>query len=61
MTQTPRLSWEAITLQLHVPFRISHGVSETRRSFWLRLSEDAGWGEGTIPPYYGVDEGDIRA
>jgi L-alanine-DL-glutamate epimerase-like enolase superfamily enzyme len=50
MTQ---LTWEPITLHLRVPFRISHGTSETRTAHWLRLA-DAGWGEGTIPPYYGI-------
>lgn len=53
-----RLTWEPITLQLRNPFRISHGTSETRTAHWLRLSglppADEGWGEGTIPPYYGV-------
>ncbi len=33
------LSYEAITLQLRNPFRLSYGVSETRRAFWLRLHE----------------------
>ena len=55
MTQ---LTWEPITLQLRNPFRISHGTSETRVAHWLRLNgpspADEGWGEGTIPPYYGV-------
>jgi len=51
-----RLTWQALTLRLHTPFRVSYGVSATRRAFWLRLAGDAGWGEGTIPPYYGVDE-----
>jgi L-alanine-DL-glutamate epimerase-like enolase superfamily enzyme len=50
-----RLTWEKITLQLRNPFRLSYGVSETRQAYWIRLAEDAGWGEGTIPPYYGVD------
>ena len=53
-----RLTWEPITLQLRNPFRISHGTSEMRVAHWLRLSGissvDEGWGEGTIPPYYGV-------
>ncbi len=49
-----RLIWESITLQLRNPFRISHGTSETRVAHWLRLAGDEGWGEGTIPPYYGV-------
>jgi len=50
-----RLSWQKITLQLRNPFRLSYGTSETREAFWIRLRDDAGWGEGTIPPYYGVD------
>ncbi len=49
------LTWEAITLKLRNPFRLSYGVSETRQAFWLRLPNDEGWGEGTIPPYYRVD------
>ncbi|WP_374686829.1 dipeptide epimerase [Promineifilum sp.] len=51
-----RLSWEPITLHLRTPFRISHGTSETRRAHWLRLAGDEGWGEGTIPPYYGISD-----
>lgn len=50
----PRLTWRAQTLHLRNPFRLSYGVSETRRSFWLRLADDAGWGEAAIPPYYGI-------
>lgn len=53
--QHARLTWQAIELQLHNPFRISYGTSATRRAYWVRLAGDAGWGEGTIPPYYGVD------
>lgn len=49
-----RLTWEPVTLKLRNPFRISHGTSETRTAHWLRLAGDEGWGEGTIPPYYGV-------
>ncbi|MCA9934133.1 MAG: dipeptide epimerase [Ardenticatenaceae bacterium] len=54
-----RLNWEAITLQLQNPFRVSYGVSTTRQAFWLRLAGDEGWGEGTIPPYYGVETADM--
>ncbi|MCA9920702.1 MAG: hypothetical protein KC445_22275, partial [Anaerolineales bacterium] len=54
--QTPRLSWQAITLKLRNPFRISYGVSATRQAFWLRLADDAGWGEAAIPPYYGISD-----
>ena len=61
MTFTPRLTWEAITLQLRDPFRISYGVSETRQAFWLRLADDTGWGEGTIPSYYGISDEAITA
>lgn len=48
------LTWQAHTLRLRNPFRLSYGVSETRRAFWVRLADDAGWGEAAIPPYYGV-------
>lgn len=56
MTQVPLLTWQKLTLNLRNPFRLSYGVSETRHAFWIRLAEDAGWGEGTIPPYYGIDQ-----
>lgn len=56
MTQSPILTWEKITLKLRNPFRLSYGTSETRQAFWLRLAGDSGWGEGTIPPYYGVSD-----
>ncbi len=54
-----RLNWQPLTLQLRNPFRLSYGVSDTRRVFWLRLTDDAGvegWGEAAIPPYYGVSD-----
>jgi L-alanine-DL-glutamate epimerase-like enolase superfamily enzyme len=50
-----RLSWQSVTLKLRNPFRVSYGVSETRQAFILRLENDQGLGEGTIPPYYRVD------
>src|SRR5207253_8952900 len=49
------LHWEVLALQLRNPFRLSYGVTETRQAYWIRLRDDAGWGEGTIPPYYRVD------
>ena len=52
----PRLTWQAQTLALRTPFRLAYGVSQTRQSFWLRLAEDAGWGEAAIPPYYGISD-----
>lgn len=55
MSIRPRVTWQAITLRLHNPFRVSYGSSETREATWLRLEDDEGWGEGTIPPYYGVE------
>ncbi len=61
MSHPSRLTWEKITLQLRNPFWLSYGVSETRQAFWIRLADDSGWGEGTIPPYYGVDQNDSFA
>jgi L-alanine-DL-glutamate epimerase-like enolase superfamily enzyme len=55
------ITWEPITLRLHRPVRISYGASETRQAYWLRLAGDAGWGEGTIPSYYGIGESDMSA
>jgi L-alanine-DL-glutamate epimerase-like enolase superfamily enzyme len=60
MTLTTGLSWEKLVLKLVNPFRLSYGVSETRHAYWLRLPEDEGWGEGTIPPYYGIPEADME-
>jgi L-Ala-D/L-Glu epimerase len=57
----PRLTWQALTLQLRNPFGLSYGTTETRQSFWLRLAEDAGWGEAAIPPYYGIPDADMIA
>ena len=59
--QRPRLSWQAITLEFHRPFRLSTGVSTTRQAHWIRLSNDEGWGEGTIPPYYGIPDDAMTA
>lgn len=61
MMHTPRLSWERLTLHLRNPFRLSYGVSDTRQAFWIRLEDDEGWGEGTIPPYYRVDYAEMIA
>ncbi len=52
----PRLSWQAFTLRLRVPFRLSYGVTETRRAFGLSLRGEEGRGEAAIPPYYGVSD-----
>jgi L-alanine-DL-glutamate epimerase-like enolase superfamily enzyme len=43
-----------VTLHLAQPFVVAHGASATRVAHWLRLLDDEGWGEGTSPPYYGV-------
>ncbi len=61
MTLSTGLRWEKIILRLRNPFRLSYGVSETRQAFWLRLPGDEGWGEGTIPPYYGVVDDAMEA
>ncbi len=57
----PLLTWENLTLNLRNPFTVSYGTSATRQAYWLRLAGDEGWGEGTIPPYYGVEPDDITA
>ncbi|MFU8825963.1 MAG: dipeptide epimerase [Brevefilum sp.] len=57
----PRLTWQKLVLQLQVPFRLSYGVSETRHAYWVRLENDSGWGEGTIPPYYAVEQNQMEA
>lgn len=61
MNEEKRVQWAAITLQLQNPFRVSYGVNASRQAFWLRLAGDEGWGEGTIPPYYGVDTAEMIA
>ncbi|MEZ4518980.1 MAG: enolase C-terminal domain-like protein [Chloroflexota bacterium] len=53
---TPRLTWEHLELQLRNPFRVAYGTSDVRYAFWLRLAGDEAWGEGTIPPYYGISD-----
>ncbi len=50
-----RLSWSELTLNLKNPFTVSYGSSTTRTAYWIRLDNDEGWGEGTIPFYYGID------
>ena len=57
----PRLTWQRNILHLRNPFRLAYGVSETRHTFWLRLADDAGWGEAAIPPYYGIDDASMIA
>ena len=50
-----RLNWTELTLKLKNPFTVSYGSSTTRPAFWIRLENEEGWGEGTIPFYYGID------
>ena len=57
----PGLTYEMLTLNLRNPFRLSYGVSDTRQAFWIRLRDDEGWGEGTIPPYYHVAASEMTA
>jgi L-Ala-D/L-Glu epimerase len=59
METKQRLTWQALTLELNHPFQVSYGVSLTRTAHWLRLQDDEGWGEGTIPPYYGIATADM--
>jgi L-alanine-DL-glutamate epimerase-like enolase superfamily enzyme len=57
----PQLTWHKILLKLRNPFRLSYGTSEERHAYWIRLKNDEGWGEGTIPPYYGVITDEMEA
>lgn len=59
--QKPCLTYRALTLEFHRPFRLSTGTSLTRTAFWIRLSDDEGWGEGTIPPYYGIPDEEMTS
>src|SRR5574338_1645365 len=61
MQNTPLLTWESVTLNLRNPFRLSYGVSDTRQAYLVHLAGSEGWGEGTIPPYYGIDPGLMTA
>jgi L-Ala-D/L-Glu epimerase len=54
-----RLTWEMFTLRLRNPFHLSYGVSATRQAFVIRLEDNSGWGEGTIPPYYPIRSQDM--
>jgi len=56
----PQITWQKITLKLRTPFRLSYGTSEERLAYWIRLKNDEGWGEGTIPPYYGVSTDEME-
>jgi len=57
----PRFTVTKMILEMRNPFRLSYGVSDTREAYWLRLADDAGWGEGAIPPYYRVNDADMLA
>ncbi|NNE46025.1 MAG: dipeptide epimerase [Rhodothermales bacterium] len=55
------ISWQKITLQLRSPFGLSYGISDTRVAYLIRLANDEGLGEGTIPPYYGIEPDSMTA
>lgn len=57
----PHFTWQKLTLQLRNPFHLSYGVSSTRDVYWIRLADDSGWGEGSIPPYYHVEQSQMIA
>ena len=61
MNTKPRLSWERFELKFHNPFRLSSGLSTKRTAHWIRLGNDEGWGEGTIPPYYNIPDEELEA
>jgi len=49
-----KVEGEIFTIRLPRPFRIAHGVSHTRETVLVRVSDGGftGWGEGALPPYY---------
>lgn len=44
------IQWGGLPLELVRPFRVAHGVSNTRTNLWVKVRD--GWGEGAIVPYY---------
>lgn len=54
-------TFQKLVLEMRNPFRLSYGVSDTRDAYILRLADEAGLGEGSIPPYYRVDDSAMRA
>jgi L-Ala-D/L-Glu epimerase len=54
-----QISWQPLTLQLIQPFRIAHGVSDTRENVLVRVA--GGVGEAAAVPYHGeTREGIVR-
>lgn len=52
-----KLTWEPITLNLKMPFRIAHGVSEQRHNVFVRIGE--GIGEAAAVTYHGETQAGI--
>ena len=48
-----KIEWVQYELVLKTPFTVSYGSSSTRTAFLIR-TDDGGFGEGTIPFYYGI-------
>jgi L-alanine-DL-glutamate epimerase-like enolase superfamily enzyme len=46
-----QISWQPLTLELIQPFRIAHGVSDTRENVLVRVA--GGVGEAAAVPYHG--------
>ena len=51
----PLFAWEKINLILNTPRQRASGAVETFQTFWMKLDDDAGWGEAAIPAYYKSD------
>ncbi len=54
------LQAEPLTLTLRTPFKVAHGASAVRENVLVRLDGGA-LGEAALPPYYGVDAGQVIA
>lgn len=56
-----RFVWEKIALELKNPFPVAYGESNIHHVYWIRLAEDNGWGEGTIPSFSGISDKELVA
>ena len=55
-----KIEWVQYELVLKTPFTVSYGSSSTRTAFLIR-TDDGGFGEGTIPFYYGIPFAEMTA
>ena len=54
-----RLTWQPVTLELHRPFKIAHGVSLSRHNVFVRV--ESGLGEAAAVSYHAETQASITA